>query len=458
MIQPQIINVVQNLVVRQISPQSTNGLLPTENDLKSALTNNPANWDSFIYQYVIKAIGPVWNTNGSNIQNLILKLFRKPSEIPGFVKKQAVDLPLQDSKGVELSPTVKILEHKVHADEIKNGYLLWEEFMAYGNISHPQTLDDAVKKIMHLRAFEDFLIRIISSEMAALNTGIDLAEVLAFYRVEGDLAVPSSSTTLDSSIPPCDRMIWVNPNLSVPIPNFERVVWLMKKDVFEAFYGEYSQTKGRIWSIIDHFLIITGFDVISDKFSDEDSFANFSSNNWGKIGNDGSLSSARGRYNDLLSNMDILEIDLGGEKILRAAPVDCLKFMSMILTEALIHYKAIIDEKIKYIRYLVYHAGESQYYQILLSAMDAAVSTNDIRYRNIKDALTSVPLSYPNVTYDPKDILTMIESWFDIPNNKIHLEDFISNAGQNHWKYWMQQRANLSRFNVLLDYYKKLIA
>ena len=74
MIQPQIINVVQNLVVRQISPQSTNGLLPTENDLKSALTNNPANWDSFIYQYVINAIGPVWNTNGSNIQNLILKL------------------------------------------------------------------------------------------------------------------------------------------------------------------------------------------------------------------------------------------------------------------------------------------------------------------------------------------------------------------------------------------------
>jgi hypothetical protein len=447
MVQPHIINVAQNLVVRQISPASTDGVFPSEIDLRTALTNDSTNWIPFILNYITNDIEPLWNTTGSNINTLYLKLFREPTDIPGFSEREAIDLPPTDSEGRELHPTVSSLEYKIFNDNIQNGYLIFEEYLANDTITPPDNLDEATNIIKDLSAFEAFLIRVISSETAAVASGVDLAEVLAFFRAEGNLSIPSSIYSLEEKIPPIDTLEKFF--LSPPKPNFEKVIWVMEKDTFSnSKYGPYSF---KSLSLIHYFLILLGFDTVSRYLWSEGKFVSFSSDNWSKAGKDGSPDKARVRYQELMDNFEAEEVEVSGTKILISVPKNLLKFVSMLLTEAMMYYMANLDES-KYIRYLVYHAGESQYYQILFSAIESAKATNGPRYANLRTTLEnitivpSIPISGP------------FRAWFDIQDNRNYLEDFISTAGQTVWKYWMKHRAGLSRFNVLLDYYNKLLA
>ena len=193
-------------------------------------------------------------------------------------------------------------------------------------------------------------------------------------------------------------------------------------------------------------------------------FGIFSALAWKTAGFDPAVDKGEQRFTDLMDNLELLpEILVNNKPILRVATIDPVKQVSMILSEGLIFMKAL--KKPAGLKYLSYHTqavfsdtdpNKDHYTQIIISAFVAASKTTVPRFAPLKASLAEIP--FPLKIKDYAEVKKLIEQKISSTFDPNLFAEFVNTIGKQQWTSWQPHRANLSRYNILLDYYEKLMA
>ena len=176
--------------------EPVNNYIFTENDLRTelnALSNHQR--DIKIADY-LSDVMVNWNEVSS--KNLILKL-KKAKEIHNDMHNSTVK-PIEgvsfnepkyywlgvnlsyESTNNGISDAVKLIEGKLKISEIS------------------KSASETFNIIMQLRRLDDVLLRILISSDIADDLSLSIEEVMAIYRIEGNLNVPPSASSLHKNI------------------------------------------------------------------------------------------------------------------------------------------------------------------------------------------------------------------------------------------------------------------
>lgn len=489
MVSPQILDVLANLANGSFSPRTTAGAVPSKSALQSALTTTPSNWPTFVGDYINHTIKPIFQD--SNVSPLIGKFIRTPSDFPGFTPTAPIDLPkTADCQDEPLAPKVDFLEYKLAGSRVKAGALdhdiqrgqkVASDFIQNNSLPSMTIQDDAIALINDLRAFEGYLTRISAAQKAAQATGQTLPKALALYRTEGDLLVPSSRGSMDPSLalPTIEQNF--NYRLALVVkPNLSNGVWMMERQAFLNLVPNAVDDWIKVEALGVWMDAILGFDAFRKALFSIQSrnfdaaktqFAKISGVVWQAAGFDGSQDMAKKRFQDLFDNLDLKTIPLASV-VLTVAPIDPIKFVSMVLTEGLMFMQGTLNfrpvKAIDALGYLAFNAqhkystddpSKDLYSQIILSALVTAKKTNDQAFSSLKASLA--PIAFPAALKKRADYKQAFDNldtagWFNDQTHVNDLVNFISAAGQNTWSYYFCNRANFSRFNYVLSYYNQL--
>jgi hypothetical protein len=378
-----------------------------------------------------------------------------------------------------------------------------------------KTSDAAVNAVMSLRRLDDVLIRILSTRDAAQATGTPLSSVLAMYRVEGDMNVPPSYMSLRQAIPPGITDATTHLTLR---PDISRLVWLADSAKLTKF-GLTTDSRIKEVALVEWFVQIGGLDQVGGLPEPRRKpFMDWSSNNWLKAVGAGEgkgpaeadlIAEARNdaakRWDTLLATMN-LERKSGLISVaVRVTPSDPQLLISGILQEAVMLQRAyskvssLLSKPAKAVAgkttdltpgmaYLHFHAGDDRENtrRILMSALIAASSAGGSRFKELrkvkaflninelKDKSAKIDVQ-EKVFRDPlktsvqkaaaeqeiirlaREMWILVSPWLEADANRLTLlSDFIETAGTDVWGGWQDHRENLSRYNILREYYERL--
>lgn len=340
----------------------------------------------------------------------------------------------------------------------------------------------AADAILNLRRLDDVLVRVLAARHAAVLTTTPLEWVLAMYRTEGDLNAPPSVDSLRDGVPSgtVDAKTSLNPR-----PDLTHLVWLADP----AHLAGMSDAAIREFALLSWFVQIGGLDEVGGLASPRaDSFTTWSSANWIAVGlfpaaGAVSRTAARARWDSLLATLELSRPAAGGVTAVMVAPRDPRLLISGILQEAVVlqrrlgkaedlvsglpaaHGLAPLTPGMSYLRY---HAGVEQFKAILVSAAIVASGTAGPRYAPLRAAIRTDPAleslvdaSRPLVAAMTMAELVLewptLEAWLRVGGHLALLGDFVESAPAGVWDSWKDHRGNLSRYNRLVDYYRRVL-
>lgn len=367
--------------------------------------------------------------------------------------------------------------------------------------------------VMNLRRLDDALTRILSAHAAATKTGVPLEDVLAMYRVEGDLNAPPSKASLAAGIPSgtSDATTSLNPR-----PDISHLVWLVNPSRVPVWSAEGIKE----FALVQWFVQIGGLDEVGMLPRPKRApFVAWSSQNWLMAAgiDPGSVTSladvkrideaklaAGKRWDGVMATMELEKptSESGTSEAIKVTPRDPEMLVSGILAEAVIRQSALrktssllgktpkdalSPEMTKGMSYLHYHAGADQMKQIIVSAVIAASRTSGGRFKSLRDAMVpSLDLSglkakmasfdadtrllksgalsaAERATLEAEvatligEMWTAVSDWLKADASRLTLlSRFIETADAAIWTAWTEHRGNLSRYSVLKAYYELL--
>ena len=334
----------------------------------------------------------------------------------------------------------------------------------------------ATKAIVSLRQVDDVLIRVLGTEAAADALGQPIAEVMAMYRVEGDLAAPVSKQSMDDKIPPAKTTADTSLN---PRPAIGSLVMMYRDGADPSFPAGDGWRTHMLLAWMVH---IGGLDVYG-KQPTRGAFATLSSDIRREIGapND-SVSDALARWDAARANIEQWSVVSPEETVIIGVPADPVALVSFVLQEAItyqLHLKAFgsftLDANLSYLRYNVEDTFEAY---LVRAATVVAKSNLGGRYAALRseilsdsafaDAMKELDrIVEPMRRTDPA-IEKLMPEWPRVlgwlhrapasaGNNRFELlVDFLQNATAREWRSFQGPRGNLSRYRVLRDYYSRV--
>ncbi|MFZ5816420.1 MAG: hypothetical protein ACOY93_14155 [Bacillota bacterium] len=472
--------------------------LPTQAKLKARL-NDPAVRQSMVTDYLAEVQGR-WQR--ADAAGLIAKLGRvrtehaKMKSDPGTVKP-IPHLPQNDvAFFFEHLATDNTNESGGRANKLGRDLVLGTRTVAQVT----GTADEAVRAIMNLRRLDDLLTRILSASAVSQATMTPIAEVLALYRVEGDMNAPPSTASLTRGIPSGtqDAISIVN-----PAPNLRHLVFLAGPgatvgsliDFSTATDAEIREFALAIWC-----LQIGGLDVVAQLPRPwRNNFAAWSAQNWTAAGYPvGTPAQARQaaeqRWDQLVNNMDVARPHSGASQAVMVTPANPSALVTGILQEAVMLQRAMGKaerllgpglpaplagtELTRGMAYLFYHAGDQQSHHhgqtqaLLTRAMLAAFDAPGVRYGPLRSAILNdmtvashiaqlrpvKKMSHAAALPVLRSGWPKVQQWLRQSNHLDLLSDFVESVDGNVWSSWTEHRGNLSRYNLLLDYYRRVMA
>ena len=368
---------------------------------------------------------------------------------------------------------------------------------------------------MNLRRLDDVLIRTLSAQDAALATGTSLSSVLAMYRVEGDMNVPLSHASLQQAIPPgiTDASTHLNPT-----PDISRLVWLADPAKLAA-HGLATDEQIREFALAEWFVQIGGLDQVGRLPTPRRRpFTDWSAGNWLKAVGVGSgrgpaeadriaeaYVHAAMRWDALIATMNLERISTSLSTAIMVTPLNSQQLISGILQEAVMLQRAYgkaesllphptgsfannATDLTPGMSYLHFHAGDDRENtrRILMSALIAVSSSAGSRFKELRRATVSLNVKELKDKSEEIDRQEMVRrdllaapaqkamaeqeiarlatemwmiasAWLEADANRLTLlSDFIETAGSGVWGSWSQHRENLSRYNLLREYYERL--
>jgi len=381
------------------------------------------------------------------------------------------------------------------------------------------TLDDAAATavtatdaVMNLRRLNDLLTRALSAEMTARATGTPLADVLALYRVEGDLAVPPTLGSLEAGIPSdaSDAAAVID-----PFPDFNQLVWSVAPEtVRDPNDPSRALDDDKIKEIaLSHWFVrIGGLNEVGLlAYPKQIDFAAWSSRNW-LAANDidptsmvrtAAADEASNRWTAQIDNLEVRRVTsaTGLSGAVMVVPKHTETLITGILSEAVMRHRAggkLLNllgalpagsarrDLTPGLAYLLCNAGEENFKLMLASATVAASRTRAARYGELQSVIAakfpvgiaSFVLSrvgelsdqlQPSLPRGVRDRITaeilafstslwkLMGGW--LLNDARRLEllgEFMETASPTLWPSWTESRGNMSRYNVLRAYYQLL--
>jgi hypothetical protein len=347
------------------------------------------------------------------------------------------------------------------------------------------TAANAVRAVMHLRRLDDVLLRVLAAHDAAQQTGTPLADVLALYRVEGNLDAPPSSDSLNLGIPSgtFDAVTSLN-----PAPNIQHLALLLDPGVDIAGVLNLSAATDdeiRALGVLFWSVHIAGLDVVGAIAKPwRANFARWSADNWVAAGQSAGSATAdrqaaEARWDALVANMDLSLLASGSSTALSIAPRSPRVLVSGILAEASMQLRAwgttkhLLNSPASQaltpgMSYLAYHAGEENIRAILARSLVAVTALTGIRYSDLRarifsDIVTASRVGnlrptekLPDATARTMllDAWVWVQPWLQVNDHLALVSDFIETVDGNAWRSWREHRGNLSRYRVLRAYYQ----
>ena len=368
---------------------------------------------------------------------------------------------------------------------------------AYGLVKGdiaPSTITTAAAKadaLIQMRRLDNIFIRLQAAKLASTAINRPIEELMALYRVEGNLGVPPSSLSLDHMIPsdtptePSSMPFYPKSGGKHVWPH---LVWLAK-DIYK--YGRDIldvATDGDLYkepAIIDWALQLCGLDEWQAVYfirtkSMWDTFIEFSDLLWTRAGLSGSNpAAAAARWDALVSNLVVKQINVNGAIAVSVTPSDPAKFVAGILAEAQAQVLASASISLSEstpprssMLYLLFHAHAAGLsVPVLTRALLEVHVTKPAAYTallNEIEADSDLVLLLDDLKHirheaDTKKSRTALHgldnstiAWVN-PQRLGLLTDFFETAGHNVWGSWEEHRGNMSRYMVLLDYYQRLL-
>jgi hypothetical protein len=359
----------------------------------------------------------------------------------------------------------------------------------------PATVTDKVGALQQMRRLDDVFIRVKAAQQAATKLGRPIKEVLAFHRTEGNLDVPPSSETLDWLVPSDSVMAATQIRHMVKVGEekwgWPQLIWLAKNP-FQ--FGHQSMATPddpdelvKEPAALDWALQICGLDDVMSVYLDgdpaipmADAFAQWSNDNWLAAGLSSTMAEAKQRWTDLVNNMAIKGVAPRND-VISVTPKDPVALVSGVLVEAMaimlsgrrnLLGVSLPDMPMKY---LVYHAGQRQAPELMTRALLEVHATSasalpplrdeiradktltgklhDIMHiRNEKDS-AALRLTLDGLNGDTYRWLAAND-----PTRIQLLTNYLETIDGATWKSWLEHRGNLSRYMVLLDYYRRVFA
>lgn len=360
--------------------------------------------------------------------------------------------------------------------------------------------DKAVEAVINLRRLDDVLIRALSCQATADATGTPLPQVLAMYRVEGDMNVPPSTESIALGVP--SAVTSAKTSLDSD-PDISHLVLLLNFDRAVVVSGHILKVLAlQLW-----FVQIGGLDLVGQIKTGRWGFQEWSKSNWSSVGHP-QAGYAFDRWDAMFNQLKMETRDTGTSSALMITPDDSEGLISGILQEAVMHQRALARVKTLLefeeiaadgaphkntlpsghplkntkltpgMSYLHYHSGEKQMKAIMISAVVYASTTSGLSYSSLRSAIINDPdfafwvagwLASP----DPGDpnapsrirIATTDELVAEWPRLALWLREddnlgllcqFVETAGGSEWPSWKEHRGNLSRYMLLSDYYSRL--
>ena len=353
----------------------------------------------------------------------------------------------------------------------------------------------AEEAVMHLRRLEDVLLRVQAARDAASLTASPLHEVLALYRVEGDLGAPPSQSDLTDGIP--SGTDDASSSIDGPaLPDITHLVVLLHPGARMAGFIDLGidadleiQGAGlKYW-----FVQIAGLDVVGHQIRDwRTNFAAWSSVNWAAAGaalppGVDHLKAAEDRWDALVANMVISSAAGTNSSAVQIAPTDPRLMVAGILAEAMmwLRQQGRIDQLLTVaappgrlspgMSYLHYHAGTEGLRAIFVRALLAVLQSQDpasLALRQdlradlaLTDALTRIEADVSRRSVLPfkhqvprlLSVWPLAEPWLATAARLDAMGNFIETAGSS-WSSWREHRGNLSRYRQIAEYYHRLLA
>ena len=371
------------------------------------------------------------------------------------------------------------------------GYRLMKGDLSVSDVT--DTTDHAVDAVMDLRRLNDVLLRVRIAQKAFSDLGIPIEQVLAIYRVEGNLNVMPSLASINLKIPSGTKDYPTHTSLD-KLPDIGRLIQVFARSKM----GMFSDPQILDFALLVWLVQIGGLDVVGKMGALppplRDHFIDWSGSNWQKAGfpappGKTHPQAAAQRWDAMIAQLALQRITSGADEIWVVNVKDPLQFVAMILEEELVFQKRLaqIDSFISTVppalagktldpvmSYLHYHGiASEQFKPILARAIVAASRTTGSRYRPLRSAISNdadfqkqMPV-LRLMESQPEDIasklaLTVwlgVEAWLVKANHLDLLIDFLGTFGiVQPWKSWGELRVNMSRYRVLLSYYQNLMA
>ena len=352
---------------------------------------------------------------------------------------------------------------------------------------------DTQRAIMNLRRLDDVLVRIIAAHDVAALTGASLEDVLALYRTEGDLGVPVDDASLKRGVPPgrADQSTHLNPE-----PDISHLVWIVRDSAFSAACGDVVLQD---WALIQWMIQLAGLDDLGRDFGN---FGTWSSANWRDAGRVDSPATATARWHAERSRF-VVDRDrashTGASRAHVASVSDPLALVKAILVEGVFFLLRLgrveslvgpldaahplhgtrLSPGLTYLHYHAQRSGSSDMRNdlpmpklkgMLLSGLSAAATKGTAALRKaiadvaaVKQVLVDVKPAIEGT--DPAATIAaaeahwaVIEGWLRTDANLALLSGFVESADATAWHGWTELRGNMSRYRVLREYYRLLVA
>ncbi len=507
-------NIVHEFVLaaKPIAPD----VLPGPAEIDTQLTNAPANWATLLIRVLDTYIDPLFTnipttavsgTPGGaavawNTEAQIHKVMTAPTSVV-FALPVTNTLPLSKAD---------VLDYKLRsfqrAGDILKALDIYLSYIGSGRSLPPPltaTKNAAKGAIRDLVVLEAFLVRYAATINAAATAGISLAETLALYRVEGDLAAPLSNVHILDRLPVNEKINIENlgdDTHSVSL-TLQRGLWSYPfKALAPRALGlpagtlpvgaarAAAEQQAKCFALIHWMILIGGLDLISNAVSLPISPLGFRAlittvmQNWRMARGLSSIKKHREDEFDrvMLDLKCIWPADANGRLIV--VPDTPVLLATFALTQAVLlfgldHTKAngpFIQPHpdLTYLAYNLQHARSNadktrdRYIHLLASAAVAAAKSTNPTFAPLKAKLA--PLGLPNkLQKDPKvdssehvsvfDKLTAIPTKFlDDATNSGLLADFILRAEHKDWNPYEPNRGNLARYRKLLEFYRGLLS
>ncbi len=354
---------------------------------------------------------------------------------------------------------------------------------------------EAEEAVMHLRRLEDVLLRVQAARDAAQLTASPLHEVLALYRVEGDLAAPPSESDITDGIP--SGTDDAGSSIDGPaMPDITHLVVLLHPGARLAGFidlGIDADPEIRGAGLKYWFVQIAGLDVVGHQARDwRSNFAAWSSVNWAAAGlapppGADHRKAAEDRWDALVANMVLSSAAGTVSSAVQIAPTDPRLMLAGILAEAMmwLRQQGRIDQLLTVaappgrlspgMSYLHYHAGTEGLRAILVRALLAVLQGQGLAnlalrqevqsdfvlasaLANIEaDVSTRSALSLDDQVRRLLSVWHLAEPWLATGARLHALGIFIETADRS-WSSWREHRGNLSRYRQLVEYYRRLLA